>query len=277
MCGRWVVKVVVGFGWCTSLFLSHISVRPYSCHILVIFLSIILLVWHCCCLPPTLPGAPRCGLCTQPVAYNDDDKPDVKGFFRLNNECQECPENPGLILVLLAVAVVFMCVAGWWAQTKKINISILSIGVDYFQILSIFAGLRVKWPSWVKQMLQILSIFNLNIDIAGPECAFPDFDYKTKWMLTVITPLIFAAVLILVFLSVACLKCVLFYSGNAKKGVKYVGEKKKTCCVVVVCCVVIVWVSFQSQTHTPNLALTLFSPPPPLVLLPPGTRRTATN
>jgi hypothetical protein len=217
-------------------------------------------------------------LCTQPVAYNDDDKPDVKGFFRLNNECQECPENPGLILVLLAVAVVFMCVAGWWAQTKKINISILSIGVDYFQILSIFAGLRVKWPSWVKQMLQVLSIFNLNIDIAGPECAFPDFDYKTKWMLTVITPLIFAAVLILVFLSVACLKCVLFYSGNAKKGVKYVGKKKKTClCGGGLLCGYRLGVISISNTHT-NLVLTLSPPPPtPIVLLPPGTRRTATN
>ena len=47
-------------------------------------------------------GAPRCGLCTQPQKYDDDDERDnIKGYFRLNNECQECPENPELILILL--------------------------------------------------------------------------------------------------------------------------------------------------------------------------------
>ena len=72
----------------------------------------------------------------------------------------------------IAVAIIVMCGLGWWAQNKKINVNLI-IGVDYFQILSIFSGLRVKWPFWVKEMLQIMSLFNFNIDIAGPECAFP--------------------------------------------------------------------------------------------------------
>jgi len=73
----------------------------------------------------------------------------------------------GLILIMICVAIVFMCIAGYWAQSHKINISILSIGVDYFQVLSIFSGLRVRWPFWVKEVLQILSLFNFNIDIAA--------------------------------------------------------------------------------------------------------------
>ena len=68
----------------------------------------------------------------------------------------------------------------------------MTIGFDYFQVLSIFARINVKWPTWVKSLLQFLSIFNLNIDIAGPEC-IPDlkFDYEDKWYMTVLTPLVF--------------------------------------------------------------------------------------
>jgi len=172
-------------------------------------------------------GAPRCGLCTQRTDFGKDDERNQKGYFRMNNECQQCPENPELIMILLALAIVFMCVGGWWAQTKKINISILSIGVDYFQILSIFASLRVKWPSWVKEVLQILSVFNLNIDIAGPECVFTDFDYKTKWMVTVLTPAIFGAVLFLMFIVIMLFKLIKNIGGCASKGVKYTSHGSK--------------------------------------------------
>ena len=179
-------------------------------------------------------GAPRCGLCTQAVSYSEDDVDvngtrmiDVKGFFRLNNECQECPENPELILWLLAVAVVLMCIAGWWAQSRKINISVLSIGVDYFQVLSIFAGLRVRWPTWVKRVLEIISIFNFNIDIAAPECAIPDFDYETKWIITVLLPAIFGSVLFLIFLTVMLVKCIKQYGVCASKGTKYTSHGSK--------------------------------------------------
>ena len=64
-------------------------------------------------------GAPRCGLCTQPVFYNDEDRPDIKGYFRLNNECQECPDNPELLLILIAVAIIVMCGLGWWAIRRQ--------------------------------------------------------------------------------------------------------------------------------------------------------------
>ena len=107
-------------------------------------------------------GAPRCGLCTQRVTYPDD-RPDVKGYFRLNNECQECPDNPELILIGILVVVVMGSIAAWWLQKKKINISIMTIGFDYFQILAIFARIDVNWPSWVKDVLEVLSIFNFNI------------------------------------------------------------------------------------------------------------------
>ena len=88
---------------------------------------------------------------------------DHKGYFRLNDECQECPENPELIIAALLSALILFIIAAWWLEDKKINVAFLSIGVDYFQVLAIFARIPIKWPYWVKTILQILSIFNFNI------------------------------------------------------------------------------------------------------------------
>jgi len=34
---------------------------------------------------------------------------------------------------------------------------------DYFQIVSMFARARIMWPPELKQLFQILSVFNLNV------------------------------------------------------------------------------------------------------------------
>ena len=101
-------------------------------------------------------GGPRCGLCR--LASDG-----YKGYFRLNDECQECPDDPWLLLILMALAIVVFCVVGWWMQDKKINVAFLSIGVDYFQVLGLFARIRIRWPDWMRDILQVLSIFNFNI------------------------------------------------------------------------------------------------------------------
>ena len=159
-------------------------------------------------------GAPRCGLCTQRVTFNDTDwRRDHanytkfnKGYFRLNNECEPCPENPLLIIIGIVCLLILGSIAAWWLQRKKINISIMTIGFDYFQVLAIFARINVKWPPWVKSLLELASFLNFNIDIAGPECAFPKFDYKIKWIVTVVTPFMFGFLLFLIFLLLMCWK-----------------------------------------------------------------------
>lgn len=60
-------------------------------------------------------------------------------------------------------------IGAWWMEDKKVNVAFLSIGMDYFQVLSIFARIPVKWPRWIKTVLQVLSVFNFNIDIASDE------------------------------------------------------------------------------------------------------------
>lgn len=113
-------------------------------------------------------GGPRCGLCRQAGGGIDPNTGELwKGYYRLNDECQECPDNPGLLIALMACGIIAFCVVGWWLQDKKVNVAFLSIGVDYFQVLAIFARIKVRWPLWVKQILQVLSIFNF-VSAPGP-------------------------------------------------------------------------------------------------------------
>jgi hypothetical protein len=94
-------------------------------------------------------GGPRCALCRVSIGSADShDGKDYKGYFRLNDECQECPDNPGLLLGLMGLAIVVFCVGGWWMQDKEVNVAFLSIGVDYFQVLAIFARIKIRWPLW---------------------------------------------------------------------------------------------------------------------------------
>jgi len=60
--------------------------------------------------------------------------------------------------------------AGRWlgGLRRKINIAFIAIGIDYFQVLAIFANSKVKWPPQIRELLHILSAFNLNIEIVAP-------------------------------------------------------------------------------------------------------------
>ena len=180
-------------------------------------------------------GGPRCGLCRLAIDKdNSADGLEYKGYFRLNDECQECPDNPWLLLILMAAAVVLFCVVGWWMQDKKVNVAFVSIGVDYFQVLAIFARIRIRWPQWMRDILQVLSIFNFNIDIAAPECVIPDFDYKIKWIVIMLLPLIFAGILFLIFLFIVVLKCIKKMAGCSGKATRYCSHGNKLIAMFIV-------------------------------------------
>jgi len=85
--------------------------------------------------------------------------------------------------------VVFAGIVGFVLSQKGVNIAVISIGLDFFQVLAIFASSGVKWPPIVKELLHILSAFNLNIEIVAPECIVPDLSYKAKFWFIMLLPL----------------------------------------------------------------------------------------
>jgi len=119
----------------------------------------------------------RCGLCEL-------------GFFRLDGECVKCPDLGWLFILLFVVGIFTVCGLGMLLNRYKVNLAFISIGVDYFQVLGLFARSKVQWPAIIKNVLSALSVFNLNLDLAAPECASPDLRYTDKWVAIMMLPLI---------------------------------------------------------------------------------------
>ena len=79
----------------------------------------------------------------------------------------------------------------------------------------------------MKQILQVLSIFNFNIDLAAPECIIPEFDYKVKWIIMMLLPLIFGALLMLIFIAVCCVKAIKHVGRCSGKATKFFSHANK--------------------------------------------------
>ena len=79
------------------------------------------------------------------------------GFFKIDGECAKCPENPYLLLAAIICGFFAIGVAFYVLHTKDINVAILSIGVDYFQIVSLFSRARIAWPRAIKDLFRLFS------------------------------------------------------------------------------------------------------------------------
>jgi hypothetical protein len=133
---------------------------------------------YCQCKP-----AERCSLCT------------IYEYYQFNGECVECPKNPGLIFAMFGVAIVGAIVGGKVLSAKRFNLAFISIGVDYFQVLALFAYSKIRWPPLLKQLMMYFSIFNMNADLTAPECLVPNLEYEHKWYGYQALPIIVSVIL----------------------------------------------------------------------------------
>jgi hypothetical protein len=136
----------------------------------------------------SIPPLFRCGTCNI-------------GFYRRNAECVKCPDSPYALVIGFVLLVVAVAVVGYILNKKKINIAFISIGVDYFQVLAIFAQSKVAWPEAIKNLFHILSAFNLNIEIVSPDCIVPDITFKQKWIFVMLLPICIFGMFMLVHLG----------------------------------------------------------------------------
>ncbi|KAA0147327.1 hypothetical protein FNF31_07613 [Cafeteria roenbergensis] len=120
-------------------------------------------------------------------------------YYRINGECEKCPDQPWLIFVLFFLAAAVLSFAAWMLNARQVNIAFVAIGVDYFQVLALFARARVRWPNILKGLFRWLSAFNLNIELAAPECAIPEVTFSLKWFLVMALPVTAAGMLLSVF------------------------------------------------------------------------------
>merc|ERR1711871_1171657 len=137
-------------------------------------------------LPNGLCFAARCGMC--------DITPD-NPHFRLEGRCVPCPAIPWL----LPAGMVFVCLCGavgmFLLNRSGINLAILSVGIDYFQTLSIVVKLFTPLPPGVTLpfdfdlVIKWMLVFQMDLDMTGPECALRGFlTYERKWIVKVLLP-----------------------------------------------------------------------------------------
>jgi VCBS repeat-containing protein len=107
----------------------------------------------------------------------------IKGsYYRVNGECIRCPNNPWAVVVIFVLGALVALMVAYTLNRKKVNLALISIGIDYFQIVAMFARTRIRWPALVKQLFLILSAFNFNLEIIAPECAIPEVTFAGKWL-----------------------------------------------------------------------------------------------
>jgi len=121
-------------------------------------------------------------------------------YYRRAGGCAKCPDSPVVLIVIFIVAAIVAALFGLELNRRNVNIAFISIGIDYFQVLAMFANSRVHWPSFVKDIFHVLSAFNLNLEITAPECSIPDLGYQAKWMAMEFLPIAAAVLACLVFL-----------------------------------------------------------------------------
>lgn len=107
-----------------------------------------------------LPQGQLCGECEFPT------------YFRLGSYCRECPAASGFVffLMFLVLAIVSLLVLKF-ARPHLFKINAFEIGLNFTQLISIFASFPLNWPAEVYTMFDIISFFNFNVDLFSPECS----------------------------------------------------------------------------------------------------------
>ena len=129
----------------------------------------------------------RCSMCTQ-------------GFKRNLDECELCPTQPlslrWLIVVVLVLALtaglVAVAIVRWlsgYVSTMRELATPALILVTFAQTLSSMLALQMHWPPFVKRLFKMLSVLNVSLEFADPECSF-EFTFMRKLIFALSLPAI---------------------------------------------------------------------------------------
>jgi hypothetical protein len=122
----------------------------------------------------------QCGLCS-------------KGFYKDNTNCLKCSENNDRFWVVVGV-MTGVSISGALFAVKVLKrkppgalLAPASIGLAFWQTISLFKRIDLNWPTSLRTVLDIVGLFNANIDYWQADCSF-DLDYHTKMVAVVALP-----------------------------------------------------------------------------------------
>lgn len=118
-------------------------------------------------------------------------------WYRKPNQqrCIPCPNNAVALIVLFFVFMVLMGSLIMYFHRKMINLKGLTIGIDLFQILSMFHGFKYPWPAAITTLFDIASVSTASIEMTAPQCTI-SLTYVQKWAASQVLPVFLLGVLV---------------------------------------------------------------------------------
>jgi hypothetical protein len=136
------------------------------------------------CAAPAYTG-PACSICGA-------------GYYRVATPCIPCPSHAAAVFGIYAGVVLLMIGVLQWAYRRRAMLKGLTVGIDFLQVMTMFAGFEFQWPPLVRIVFSFASVFSFNIaEQAAPECTIA-VTFFEKWLALQLFP---AAVIALIVLS----------------------------------------------------------------------------
>jgi hypothetical protein len=140
-------------------------------------------------------------------------------YYRLGDECVICPKSTGWSMLLLFL--LFCLVAGLVMVFGRtgVRFGTVQIGINFFQMLSLFGGFRLSWPPVVVDFFGWMGIFAFNVEVLHPECEV-EMSYFHKTALILSLPFFFLALFCAVFGVYSIVDRVLLKRELSKNGIE---------------------------------------------------------
>jgi hypothetical protein len=163
----------------------------------------------------------RCSLCIQ---YNSDaedcteDEDEVlrpNGYYRMNQRCEPCPCTvfSFKVMVILAVLVLFLVyysldqLSAVLSEHASVMVGPAIILLTFAQTVSLSLDIDIPWPPLLRQTIQILDKFNVDLEVGRPECTI-SYGPVEKSLLVALTPVVVFATLgsyvVFKYISIYC-------------------------------------------------------------------------
>ena len=89
----------------------------------------------------------------------------------------------------IAKVSVVLLVLAYWFNKLQLNLAGLSIGIDFAQIVAMFAAFDFAWPVALRRSLNSVSASNFNLQILAPECSVT-WSFKQRFYITQSIPVL---------------------------------------------------------------------------------------
>jgi hypothetical protein len=114
---------------------------------------------------------------------------------------------------------IFAVVAYYFFKKMRLNFLIISLAFDHTQILGLLASAKIDWPWQIKLILKWFVLFQLDIDVAGPECMARGLvTFENKWWFKVLVPFLGMAFMLFYKVLATCVECICHCHRKSKKG-----------------------------------------------------------